>query len=299
MPSDDGWMIQDLGSKNGTVFDGERLRTPKVLKDSDVVRLGRSKIIFHAGVMDEDFADEVLAPARPATPGDSLAGTLSGFQLLLPGEGEIPEDMPCPQPRPKDPPGYENNELQELLTAIASSSWDSVYAEARQPLRGGQGIELDDDSQPRRRVRPSSPTDISLQASPAAVTLAPAIASESLPIEMPLRPRRRLIDHLAPSLQAAVAMIWLMLVVLLSVNRKPIASGSLTPLGPLPQTPQAWNSPQRWHAPEAAVGEPTDGDTIEAADEESPAPQPPKWQWNSAAAIEACKTAALHFPVVW
>ena len=98
-PSDDGWMIQDLQSKNGTVLNGERLRSPRVLRDNDVVRFGRSKIIFHAGLPDEDFADHVLAPARPATPGDSLAGTLSGFTLLLPGEGEVTQDMPCPQPR--------------------------------------------------------------------------------------------------------------------------------------------------------------------------------------------------------
>jgi pSer/pThr/pTyr-binding forkhead associated (FHA) protein len=213
-PSDDGWMVQDLQSKNGSVLNGERLRVPRVLRDNDVVRFGRSKIIFHAGLPEEDFADQVLAPARPATPGDSLAGTLSGFTLLLPGEGELSQDMPNPRPRPKDPPAYDKEELQTLLTAIASSSWDSVYAEARQPLRGGQGIELDEEVRPRRRARPSSPTDFSLQANPAAQPV--AVVKKV--------PRKQWGS--GATMHAAVALVWICLLVLLNISPKPIAGAS-------------------------------------------------------------------------
>ncbi|MGD0140317.1 MAG: FHA domain-containing protein [Tepidisphaeraceae bacterium] len=286
-PSDDGWMVQDLQSKNGTVIDGERLRVPRLLCDNDVIRLGRSKIIFHAGVPGDDFPDRVSAAVRPADPGDSLAGTLSGFSLLLPGEAETPEDMPCPQPRPKDPPAYDHAELQELLTAIASSSWDSVYAEARQPLRGGQGIESDDDAQSRRRVRPSSPTDLSLQINPASLPSAVAVAVS--------QPRRR--SAFMPSLHLIVVTIWLGFLALLSTNHKPIAGGS-TPRQAPERSPAA-----DLQSNEPVADVPVNGDLLEAADEElqesaGPAAPPPT-RFNPAAAKAAAATAAIHFLMIW
>ena len=286
-PSDDGWMVQDLQSKNGTVIDGERLRVPRLLSDNDVIRLGRSKIIFHAGVPGDDFPDRLTTPARPADPGDSLAGTLSGFSLLLPGEGETPEDMPCPQPRPKDPPAYDHAQLQELLTAIASSSWDSVYAEARQPLRGGQGIESDDDAQSRRRVRPSSPTDLSLQVNP--TSLPPAVAVT------PPQPRRK--TGFRPSLHAIVVTIWLGFLVLLSTNHKPVAGGS-TPR----QAPERFGA-ANLHSSAPDTDVPVNGELLEAADEELPgpsdAPASPPTRFNPAAAKTAAVTAAVQFPFAW
>lgn len=294
-PSDDGWMVQDLQSKNGTILNGERLRSPRVLNDNDVVRFGRSKIIFHAGMPDEDFADHVLAPARPATPGDTLAGTLSGFTLLLPGEGDIPDDMPNPQPRPKDPPAYDKEELQTLLTAIASSSWDSVYAEARQPLRGGQGFELDEEigdsrqARERRRPRPSSPTDISLQASPVATATAP-VATIS-------QPRRSL--GFQPSLHAAVAGVWVCLLVLLSMSHKPVAIGSTARTTP---SAAPANTNRIDDSDPASV---IDADLVKAADQEpSETPQPARparrpIPFNPQAAKGAAATAALYWSLLW
>jgi len=284
-PNDDGWMVQDLQSKNGTVIDGERLRVPRLLSDNDVIRLGRSKIIFHAGVPGDDSPDRLTTPARPADPGDSLAGTLSGFSLLLPGEGETPEDMPCPQPRPKDPPAYDQAELQELLTAIASSSWDSVYAEARQPLRGGQGIESDDDAQSRRRIRPSSPTDLSLQVNPASLPSAVAVS----------QPRRRSVFR--PSLHLIVVTIWLGFLALLTTNHKPIAGGSM------PRQSPALAPAANLQSNEPVADVPVNGNLLEAADEElqesAGSPAPPLTPLNPAAAKAAAATAAIHFFLVW
>ena len=293
-PTDNGWTIQDLQSKNGTVFNGERLHGPKLLGDNDVVRFGRSKIIFHAGILEEDFADDVLAPTRPATPGDTLSGTLSGFTLLLPGEGEIPEDMPCPQPRPKDPAGYDKEELQELLTAIASSSWDSVYAEARQPLRGGQGIESDDDANPRRRVRPSSPTDFSLQLTAGAVEVEP-VAVVVTTVANATRNRWR--PGFKPSLHAAVAGVWVGLIVLLNLNHKPMPSGSAAQTTPIASVSAAFP-----HAADIDADTPVDGDLVKAADQElreTPPPAKPAIRWNAAAAKKASATAALYLPLMW
>jgi pSer/pThr/pTyr-binding forkhead associated (FHA) protein len=234
-PNGDTWTLHDLQSKNGTIINAERLQGPWVLQDNDVVRLGRAKIIFHAGLPDEDIADRVMTPARPADPGDSLAGTLSGFTLLLPGEGENPENMPCPQPRPKDPPAYGQEELQTLLSAIASSSWDSVYAEARQPRRNVERA-AEEESTPRRRVRPRSPMDFSLQVNPeipeateievdeaeqpAPEPEQPATVAVMLPSALP-KPRRKF--AVRPSLHLAVAALWIVALVVLNINRPPIA----------------------------------------------------------------------------
>jgi len=223
-PDGQSWTLHDLQSKNGTIINAERLRGPWVLHDNDVVRLGRSKIIFHAGLPDEDIADHILTPARPVDPGDSLAGTLSGFTLLLPGEGENPENMPCPQPRPKDPPAYGQEELQTLLSAIASSSWDSVYAEARQPMRD-QERAVCEEAIVARRVRPRSPMDLSLQANPAAgapaeAGLAPAPEQPAtLAVILPKPPRK---PGFRPSLHMAVAALWIVALVILNIDQKPV-----------------------------------------------------------------------------
>jgi pSer/pThr/pTyr-binding forkhead associated (FHA) protein len=215
-----GWKLADLQSKNGTIINGERLSGPRMLRDNDVVRLGRSKIIFHVGMPDEDIAERLLTPARPADPGDSLAGTLSGFTLLLPGEGEIPQNMPCPQPRPKDPPAYGQEELQTLLAAIASSSWDSVYAEARQPIRNAQTEVCEEESTNRSRARPRSPMDFSLQVNP----ILPASCLAEQPAVVVTVPRR-LPRAFGPrkSLHAVVAVLWIMALIVLNIGHKPVA----------------------------------------------------------------------------
>jgi pSer/pThr/pTyr-binding forkhead associated (FHA) protein len=165
--SGDVWLLTDLQSKNGTIVNGERIAAPLVLLDNDVVRIGRAKIIFSLAQYDleADLGSHPLGPERPADPSDSLSGTLSGFTLLMPGETETTENMPCPQPRPRDPAAFDNAELQNLLSAIASSSWDSIYSEARQPARERPNTTGAEDARPRPK-RPRSPIDLSLQAGP-------------------------------------------------------------------------------------------------------------------------------------
>src|SRR5262245_61142248 len=46
-PGDRGWMVMDLGSRNGTYFDGARLRRPRRLRLGDRVQFGRiHELIF-------------------------------------------------------------------------------------------------------------------------------------------------------------------------------------------------------------------------------------------------------------
>src|SRR5581483_8566773 len=137
-----------------------------LLAEGDAVRMGRTKILFHAAELPEE---EVSFPRsknvnRPVDPHEALAGTVAGFVLLEAGAGEATPDMPKPQPSPKDPAAFEREQLYTMFNAIASCSWDSIYAEAKRPTvtRKGGAPSADED-RPRVRARPKSPIDFSLQ----------------------------------------------------------------------------------------------------------------------------------------
>jgi pSer/pThr/pTyr-binding forkhead associated (FHA) protein len=54
------WTLEDRGSSNGTLVNTTRINGPHVLHDGDVVRIGRTQLIFHAG------ADDDLRRTTPA-----------------------------------------------------------------------------------------------------------------------------------------------------------------------------------------------------------------------------------------
>lgn len=54
------WTVEDRGSSNGTLVNAARINRPHVLRDGDVVRVGRTQLVFHAG------GDEDLRRTTPA-----------------------------------------------------------------------------------------------------------------------------------------------------------------------------------------------------------------------------------------
>jgi pSer/pThr/pTyr-binding forkhead associated (FHA) protein len=54
------WTVEDRGSSNGTSVNATRINGPHVLHDGDVVRVGRTQLIFHAA------ADDDLRRTTPA-----------------------------------------------------------------------------------------------------------------------------------------------------------------------------------------------------------------------------------------
>jgi hypothetical protein len=63
------WSIRDLGSRNGTFINGEKIAAEKVLKSGDELRVGTSRLVFWAvKEADEPAAKDETVSAEPAPP---------------------------------------------------------------------------------------------------------------------------------------------------------------------------------------------------------------------------------------
>lgn len=133
-PSGDHWIVTDLGSKNGTYL-GYRQITRHQLKDGEELRIGRTRMTFRTGPFEPAPSGVKRRElARPADPTEALAGTVAGFILVEPGEVERAAGAPVPQPRPPEPTAFASEDVYGMLNEIASSSWDSIMAQASRPL---------------------------------------------------------------------------------------------------------------------------------------------------------------------
>jgi pSer/pThr/pTyr-binding forkhead associated (FHA) protein len=79
-PGDDGgWTLKDTGSKNGTRVDGQ-LISRHVLRDGDVVQMGKSAVRFCAGAFVPGKKPKPPTVQRPSDPFEALSGTVSAFE---------------------------------------------------------------------------------------------------------------------------------------------------------------------------------------------------------------------------
>jgi pSer/pThr/pTyr-binding forkhead associated (FHA) protein len=130
-PTDQGgWAISDLGSKNGTRIAGEVV-TRHVLQEGDVVRMGKSTVRFFAGEFVAGKARPKPVSQRPADPFEALSGTVSAFEFQPRGPIRKTDKLPTPKPGPQAPASLDSKEVRGLVTELVSSSWDSIYEEAK------------------------------------------------------------------------------------------------------------------------------------------------------------------------
>jgi pSer/pThr/pTyr-binding forkhead associated (FHA) protein len=71
------WTIEDRGSSNGTLVNAARIAGPCVLRDGDVVQVGRTRLVFHAGGEDD------LRRTTPALERAAPAVTESQRKVLM------------------------------------------------------------------------------------------------------------------------------------------------------------------------------------------------------------------------
>jgi len=95
----DGWVITDLGSKNGTVIDGRPV-TRHALRPGEVIRIGRVNVTFRAGKLapSEEKKERLARPKRPDTPFNASEGTVAGFKYESPAGERSFEKFPTPKP---------------------------------------------------------------------------------------------------------------------------------------------------------------------------------------------------------
>ncbi len=95
MAKPDGYVLQDLGSKNGTYVNGQRIDGDRVLKDGDVIGFGAKgpALEFHALVGEGD--DLATATAEAA------AGRMSQPRRSVPAAAAPPPPPPTRNPPPR------------------------------------------------------------------------------------------------------------------------------------------------------------------------------------------------------
>jgi pSer/pThr/pTyr-binding forkhead associated (FHA) protein len=161
------WQAVDIGSKNGTTLNDEPLAAPTILSDGDELRLGRVTVRFRAGrLADAGLMPLKAVPLRPADPTEAMSATFAGFVFLEPGESAPVANHPQPRPSPRPPAAYQREDIYAFLSTIVSSSWDSIYAEARRPVPALAVNAARMATAQRPRFRPRSPIDLSLEAFP-------------------------------------------------------------------------------------------------------------------------------------
>jgi pSer/pThr/pTyr-binding forkhead associated (FHA) protein len=62
--TDDGAVLEDLGSRNGTSVRGERLRAPLALRDGDIIQFGSVTAFFHIASPLSSTVTLTLEPKR-------------------------------------------------------------------------------------------------------------------------------------------------------------------------------------------------------------------------------------------
>jgi len=164
----DEWRLVDLDSKNGTRVNNE-LVSMHTLADGDVVHIGRTTMTFHASPFQPPpEGTQTRSLVRPSDPVDALAGTVAGFEYHDPEKSPRNiENFPQPQPRPREPASYATEDLYTMLTEIASSSWDSIVADASRQKKPDRTLPQPMVKRDLFQERLGMPCDLSLQVSEA------------------------------------------------------------------------------------------------------------------------------------
>jgi S1-C subfamily serine protease len=101
----DGFVLQDLGSKNGTYVNGQRIEGDRVLRDGDVIGFGAKGPALEFHVVEGDVTAEPTATAAAA------AGRLSQPKQVVPAVAPVTRE-----PAPRRPRSRSTTAIIEMAT---------------------------------------------------------------------------------------------------------------------------------------------------------------------------------------
>lgn len=101
-----GYVLEDLGSTNGTFVNGERLTTPRVLNPGDLIALGETVTLTF----------DAVAPEAAATVASSLAESPETAREVPQPQAPPPQPQVAAQPAP--PPAEKKRRSPWLLAGI-------------------------------------------------------------------------------------------------------------------------------------------------------------------------------------
>lgn len=101
----DGFVLQDLGSKNGTYVNGQRIEGDRVLRDGDVIGFGAKGPALEFHIVEGDVTAEPTATAAAA------AGRLSQPKQVVPAAAPVTRE-----PAPRRPRSRSTTAIIEMAT---------------------------------------------------------------------------------------------------------------------------------------------------------------------------------------
>jgi pSer/pThr/pTyr-binding forkhead associated (FHA) protein len=200
-PSDDGWVLTDLGSKNGTIVQGTPV-TQHVLQDGESFMIGRVKVRFRAAALDPAKETAVATPRqkRPTDPFDALSGTVAGFRYEPPPDEKHLRDVeqfPAPKPVVTDSGRFVAMTDSGRFVGVTDDVWlndrsdESAGAATAGIVAEGSAAKSDPELASRPLVRPKAPEGADHNGVP----------TPELPGPPPLPPKRPVRLWLAPFLK--------------------------------------------------------------------------------------------------
>jgi predicted component of type VI protein secretion system len=138
-PSDEGWVLADLGSKNGTLVYGHSIRQPHLLQDGESFVIGRVKVRFRAAALEPGQERTVTSgrPSRPADPFDALSGTVAGYRYEPPPDEKHLRDVeqfPSPKPVMTDSGRFGAMTDSGRFVGVTDEVWLTDLPEEQDPL---------------------------------------------------------------------------------------------------------------------------------------------------------------------
>lgn len=91
------YVLEDVGSTNGTFVNGQRLTGPRVLKSGEVISLGE-QIVFVYEAVDSDPGATMVSPRNMSAPARPVTAPPSAPQAYA---GQVPTGQPEPMPDKK------------------------------------------------------------------------------------------------------------------------------------------------------------------------------------------------------